>query len=239
MADLDLRKLWKLHLVDHQLADIRQRAAALDPGRKIQSEIATLTAKHDAQSAHLKALIGDQTDIELQQKSIDDKLKKMDKELYGGKVVNPKEVEAMQKEIANLKSKRGDLDVRLLELWESTPPAKKETEETAAIINEKKKELAEFQKKVMASKTQLEKEFKERSELRPRLAKEVPGPMLERYEMIRQKHGGIGMAGVTRKLSCEACGTNVPTKSVESAKEGKIVTCEACHRILYASDGLI
>ncbi len=164
MADLDLRKLWKLHLVDHQLADIRQRAATLDPGRKIQGELAALTAKHDAQLAHVKSMIGDQTDIELQQKSIDDKLKKMDKELYSGKVVNPKEVAAMQQEIAHQKTVRGDLDVRLLELWEAVPPAKKEEETTAGIIAEKKKELAEFQKKVMASKTQLEKEFKDRSE---------------------------------------------------------------------------
>jgi len=35
MAGLELRNLWKLHLVDHQLAEIRQKAAALDPGDPI------------------------------------------------------------------------------------------------------------------------------------------------------------------------------------------------------------
>jgi len=239
MADLELRKLWKLHLVDHQLADIRQRAAALDPGRKILAELASLNTKLEAQSAHVKTLVGNQTDIELEQKSLDDKLKRIDKELYGGKVVNTKEVALLEKEIAHLKSMKGDLDVKLLEIWEALPAAKKELAAVQALVATKNGELAEFQKKVLVVKAQLEKEFKERAELRPRLAREVAASMLDRYEAIRQKHGGIGMAGVSRKSSCEACGTNVPVKSVENSKEGKIVTCEACHRILYASDGLI
>jgi predicted nucleic acid-binding Zn-ribbon protein len=239
MAELDLRKLWKLHLVDHQLQDIRQRAAALDPGRKIQSELAALTAEFEVHSGQARALAADQTDMELQQRSIDEKIKRMDKDLYGGKVVNPREVEAMQKEIHHLKTVKGDLDLKILELWDKLPPIKKEADALEPQIREKKAQLAEFQKKVMAAKEQMEKEYKERSELRPRLAKEIPAPLLERYELIRKKHEGVGMAGVTRRGSCEACGTNVPTKSIEMAKEGKLVTCEACHRILYASDGLI
>src|SRR5690348_7343349 len=100
MADLDLRKLWKLHLIDLSLLEIRKRAAALDPGRKMQGELAALNAVYEAKTAHVKTLSGEQTDLELQQKSIDEKLKKIDKDLYGGKVVNPREVEALQKEIS-------------------------------------------------------------------------------------------------------------------------------------------
>jgi hypothetical protein len=239
MADLELRKLWKLHLVDHQLADIRLKAAALDPGRKIQAELAALKAAHDAQAAHVKSLVGNQTDIELEQKSLDEKLKRIDKDLYGGKVVNPKEVALLEKEIEHLKSLRGDLDLKILEIWDALPSAKKEADASQAEITAKNQELAEAQRKVLVIKAQLEKDFKERAAMRPQLAKEVSAPLLGRYELIRQKHAGVGMAGVSRKATCEACGTNVPTKSVMDAKDGKLVTCEACHRILYASDGLI
>jgi len=239
MPDLELRKLWKLHLVDHQLLDLRHRAAALDPGRKLLGELAALNAELEAKEAHAKALHAEQTDIELQQKTIDEKVKKLDKELYGGKFVNPKEVAVMEAEIVNLKKKRGDLDGQLLELWETLPPFQKETEEIREKVRAKKAQLDEFQKQVLVVKAQIEKEFKERSAARPQLAKEVAPAMLSRYELIRQKHAGTGMAGITRKGSCEACGTNLPTKTIEMAKEGKLVTCESCHRLLYFTEGLI
>lgn len=235
----DLRNLWRLHLVDLGLHEIRQRAAALDPGRKIQGELAALNTELEAKNEHLKTLRGEQTDIELRQKSIDEKLKKIDKELYGGKVVNPREVEALQKEIATLKKQRGDLDTKLLELWDAIPPVQAEVDVLAKKVAEKKAELDEYQKKVLKLKAQLEAEFKERSAQRPALAKEVPTSMLARYDSVRQKHAGIGMAGVTKNGNCDACGTKLPVKNIEAAKEGRIVTCEACHRILYASEGLI
>jgi predicted nucleic acid-binding Zn-ribbon protein len=239
MAEQDLRNLWKLHLIDASLHEIRQRAAALDPGRKLQSEIAALTAEHDSKAGAAKALSGEQTDLELQQKAIDEKLKKIDKELYGGKVVNPREVAALQKEIAALKSKRGDMDGRILELWEELPPIKKAADEVSAQLQAKQKEMDEYQKKLAQYKATLETEFKERSAKRGPLAQAVPPALLARYDAIRQKYGATGMANVSKNGSCEACGTNLPAKLIEGAKEGRIVTCEACHRILYVTDGLI
>lgn len=238
MSSLDLRKLWKLHLVDHAILEIRQKAAALDPGKAIQREIEKLTSEFNEKNDVAKKLSGEQTDLELFQKTIDEKLKKIDKELYGGKVVNPREVEAFQKEIEIFKRQKGDADVRILELWELVPPAKEEAEAVQKKIDAKKAELAEYQKKVVQFRSQLEAAFKEKSAQRPALAKDVPPAMLSRYEINRQKHDGIGMAEAV-KGHCSACGTLLPEKLIEGAKEGKIMTCESCHRILYASDGLI
>ena len=81
--------------------------------------------------------------------------------------------------------------------------------------------------------------FKERAAQRPIAAQEVPPALLARYEAIRKKYDGIGMARISKTGSCEACGTRLPTKVVEDVKDGRVVTCEACHRILYASEGLL
>ncbi|HZH98844.1 MAG TPA: C4-type zinc ribbon domain-containing protein [Fimbriimonadaceae bacterium] len=239
MTGLELRKLYKLHLVDSAIVDIRKRAAALDPGKKILGEIAALEAELSEKGGAAKGLSQEQTDLELQQKSIEEKLKRIDKKLYGGKVVNPREVETYEKEIAALKRQRSENDGRLLELWDLAPPAKAASEKIEQEIAAKKGELAEHQKKVVSTRTQLEQLFKEKSAQRPVLAKEVPPAYLARYEAIRQKQGGIGMAEVIKGQNCGACGMALPRKSVETAKEGKIVTCESCHRILYASEGLL
>lgn len=236
---LQLRALWKLNTIDAAIIDIRHKAASMDPGRKIQAEIDKLAAVFDEANAKAKALSAEQTDLELQQKTIEAKLKKIDGDLYGGKVVNPREVEDLQHQIDGLKKQRAKNDERILELWELVPPAKKAAEEAHAPIEVKKKELAEHQKKMIELKKTLEAEFKELNAKRPAALQGISAGLMARYDAIRQKHGGIAMATVDRRGNCTMCGTLLPKKTVESALEDKVVTCEECHRIIYATEGVI
>ncbi len=237
MASAELRRLHKLHLIDLALLEIRKRAAALDPGRKTAAEIATLQKQADESPG--KKLQTELIDLELQQKSFDDKLKKYDKELYSGKVVNPREVEAIQKEIAMLKKQRGNFDERILEIWEELPKAKKGLEQIEFAIAERKGQLAKQHQAALQEKSKLEAEFKQRSTERPVAAKEISPGLLARYEGARQKHGGVGMGEVAKNKTCAACGTHLPERVIQGLKEDKMITCESCHRILYYSEGIV
>jgi predicted nucleic acid-binding Zn-ribbon protein len=240
MAAGDIRKMWKLHLVDQAILQIRARAAALDPGKQIRREIEVLQQAFDDKGGKAKALLAEQHDLELQQKAIEDKLKKIDKTLYGGQVVNPREVEAYEKEIAALKRQREANDARLLELLELVPPAKAEADRIEQAIQSKQADLKKAGAEALKVKSQLEAEFKAKAAERPLAAKDVPPALLSRYESVRQKNGGIAMAQINlRTGSCGVCGTLLPTKLVETAKEERLVTCEACHRILYYTEGLV
>lgn len=238
MASSELRRLHRLHEIDQALLEIRKRAASLDPGREAAAELKALQARLEAAPA--KKLQAELNDLELQQKTFEDKIKRYDKDLYSGKVVNPREVEAMEKEIAHLKSKRTELDGRMLELWEELPEAKRQAEMLEKAVGEAQARLAQAQKAALALKSQLEADYAAKSKARPEAAKEVPPALLAKYEMIRQKHHGAGMGNVDVKTkSCAACGMNLPTRSIELLKEDKTVVCEACHRILYYTEGLV
>lgn len=239
MAELDLRRLHELHLIDAAIAEIKSKAAALDPGRKIQASMQQVQAQLDESVSQLRALQGEQSDLELKQKGIDEKLKKVDREIYGGSVVNAREVENLEKETANLKRQRTEIDSRLLELWDEIPPMQQKVAELEAQHAKLKQDLGVHQKKVMEDKAQLEAAFRARQQARPAALAQVPKPLLVRYDAIRQKAAGIGMADVVGKGFCGMCGTHLPEKLIESAREGRVVTCESCHRILYLSEGLI
>lgn len=239
MAELDLRRLHELHLIDAAIAEIKSKAAALDPGRKIQASMQQVQAQLDESGSQLRALQGEQSDLELKQKGIDEKLKKVDREIYGGSVVNAREVENLEKEIANLKRQRTEIDSRLLELWDEIPPMQQKVAELEAQHAKLKQDLGVHQKKVMEDKAQLEAAFRARQQARPAALALVPKPLLVRYDAIRQKAAGIGMADVVGKGFCGMCGTHLPEKLIESAREGRVVTCESCHRILYLSEGLV
>lgn len=239
MSSLELRRLHQLHLIDAAIVEIKSRAAALDPGRKLQAAIQQLQAQLDSAGERLRTLQGEQADLELKQQGIDAKLQKIDKEMYGGSVVNPREVENLEKEVANLKRQRGELDGRLLELWEAIPPVQKDVQDLESQKTKLKQDLAVHQKKVLQEKELLEAAFRQRQQDRPAALAQVPKPLLVRYDAIRQKAGGIGMADVVRNGFCGSCGTHLPEKLIEGAREGRVMTCESCHRILYLSEGLI
>lgn len=238
MASVELRKLWQLHQIDANLLEIQKRAANLDPGRATMAQIKALESEYAQVGGSAKQLHAEQTDLELQQKGMEDKLKKIDKDLYGGSIVNPREVEMLEKEIEAIKKRRGDLDIRLLELMDLVPPA----QAAAAVIEKKilalKSQLKEHQKKALDLKGQLEENYKRFAAARPKAAAEVEKVLLSKYESIRQRHGGIGMAEA-KTGSCGACGTKLPERTLTLLKDDKLTLCDNCHRILYFTEGLI
>jgi predicted nucleic acid-binding Zn-ribbon protein len=233
MPATGLDSLYQLHRIDLAILEVRKRAAALEPGKAIQAVIAQIEKEFDQADSEAKALGAELLDLELRQKSLEAKSKKINEDLYGGKVVNPREVEAMQHELELLKKQQGECDTRMLELYDLIPPAKERADEIAQRLAAEKAKLADFQKGVLREKARLEAEFaKLRQERTPAVARVDPA-LLRQYEAIRQKMGGVGMAEVMPNGSCSQCGVQVPEKAIDVAKQGRVVTCEACHRILF------
>ena len=239
MASSELQRLWKLSQIDSGLVEVRARAATLDVGQKILAEIAQLQKQEIEVGGHAKKLSAELTDLELSQKGIDEKLKRIDKEMYGGTVVSSREVENLEKETAALKRQRDANDEKILALWEVVPPAKEAVAKIEAQIASKQKQLVERKKAALVERTHLESEFARLNKLRPEAAKGVPPGLMSKYDSIRNRSGGVGMAEATKKNTCGMCGTFIPERAVQSLIEDKVVTCESCHRIFYYTEGLI
>lgn len=240
MPSTEISRLWRLAQIDNRLADVRKRAANLDVGQRLAAEVKALEAKEAEVGGAYRGQLGEQKDLELANQGIEDKLKRIDKELYGGKVVSPREVEALEKEIAALKRQRDRNDERLLELMESIPPAENEAKKWQRALDQRRKMLAERQAQAKVERAELETEYKALGAQRPEVAKSVSPSLLARYDGIRQKHGGIGMVDVNLKTTtCNGCGTHLPERTIQGLKDEKVMTCESCHRILYYTEGAV
>jgi len=239
MASAELQRLWKLSQVDAKIVEVRKTAAALDVGKTVLAQIEALKAKDAEVGGNYRSLKTEQTDLELAQKGIEEKLKRIDKELYGGKVVNPREVENFEREIVNLKKQRDHNDERLLELFDLVPPAKDAADKIESQIKAKKVELAEKQKAAIAQKAILEADFAKLNQARPEATRGIPPALMARYDGLRQRNGGIGMAECTKKQTCGHCGTVLPERTLQGLKDDKLITCESCHCILYYTEGVI
>ncbi len=238
MASLDLLRLWKLHQIDEKVIEIRKRAASLDAGGAEQAKLDLLMKQDADEGAKARALSSELLDEELAQKSIDDKIAKIEKDLFGGKIVNAREVENYQREILALHRQRDSHDPRLLELYELVPPAKAILEKLTKEIDGLKKVIADKRKAALIVKAELEKAYGELGKARPESAKLVLPQLLSRYESIRKNHQ-TAMTEIVKGRQCGSCGMSLPERTLALLQEDKTITCEACHRILYYSEGVV
>lgn len=232
MAAQDLDFLYRLHKIDSAIVEIKLRAANLNPGNEERAAIKAFQPTYAAAKKAQEDGRAEIKDLELQQASLKDKLTKTDKLLYGGTVVNPREVENYEKEIANIKQKMSSNDDRLLALIDAQPTHEKRYEVAAGKAKVLKEAADAAYEKALNLKAQLETQFKQLTSERGQAAAKVSPGMLKQYDAIRARQGGIGMAELEDNGSCRRCGTVLPEKTVLGVREGRLITCESCHRIL-------
>lgn len=236
MTPNELMKLFKLHQVDAAIADIKNRAAALDPGKEIMAKIAQAKAIHERDHKEASLLAGELKDHELQLATLGDKLKKIDKEIYGGSIVNAREAATLEKEVGATKAHMSSVEDRIIELLDLVPAARAKEEKATKVLAILDKQLKDHQAEVRQTQTQLAADYKENQAKRPLAAVGIDPGLMAKYEVIRAKSGGVGMAEVTANKRCGRCGMALPEKIMAMLAEDKYVTCESCHRILFKWD---
>ena len=231
MASTDLPRLWKLHEIDAGIREIQARASSFQPGKEFAEALKKLEAMDADSGGKYRALHAEQVDLELKIKSNQDKIAKIESDLFGGKVVNVREVEAYQTEIKMLRKHNEDFEARLLEIMEQVPPLKDATDKIAAQMTIAKRKLAEAKQSTLGERKEMEERYGRLVKARPEAAKLVPPALLAKYETIR-KGVGTGMAEL-KGMSCGGCGMALPERTLVAVREDRVTTCEGCRRILY------
>ena len=160
------------------------------------------------------------------------KIKAKEKSLYGGRIKEPREQVALQQNIENLKQHLAKLEDDALEALMAQEQAetslkalKKSLEEGVAAFKEKRAQLEKEQE-------QLVKHARALKARREKLISAIPAATLARYEKLRKKKGGVAIARLAGR-SCGACGASLPTAIVQKAREGQLVECPLCGRLLH------
>ena len=233
-----MMRLHKLHEIDRAILQIRKRAAAMEEGVKLQSLAEKAKAVFAEANAKYHEKHGEQRDLELANQQIADKVLSIEKQLFGGKVTNPKEIEALEHQKAGLIANQATNDEKILSYWDDVPPLKVAAEEAKKHAEVAIKKLTDWKTMAATQKIELEIRFKELSSQRPALAKTIGPALMGRYDSIRAK-SQVGMADVTHEKTCEECGSTIPEMVMVQLIDDKVVICEGCGRILYYTGGVI
>jgi predicted nucleic acid-binding Zn-ribbon protein len=207
------------------LAERQSRRQALG-----QELVAAETALSDATAAQTKA--------EADLAPVRERLARDERTVDGGTLTDPKTLKAMIDEIAHLRTRISTLEDEELELMEAVENAEAERVRVRAERTAIEDEMRALIAKRDAAVGDLQADLADRRSVRAGLVAEIPGPLVDAYEKVRARSGGVGAAALQGRR-CTGCGLEANPSDYEhylAAAADEILRCEECDRILVRTE---
>jgi predicted nucleic acid-binding Zn-ribbon protein len=172
------------------------------------------------------------TRLESDADSLSRKAEAEERRLYDGSVANPKELDAIQHEVANLKARRSRVEDELLDQMERREDLEGRVRQAEAELTEAEERLREIMGSSSVELADVEKALASRRSEREVLAPELDEELLDLYEDLRRQKKGIGAAALQDGV-CQGCHQKLSALELERLKRTEgIRRCEYCRRIL-------
>ncbi len=162
--------------------------------------------------------------------------------LDSGAVTSPKDLENLQREIASLAKRQGDLEDVVLDVMERRESAQERVTELTGRVSAVETRTGESRAKRDTAQESIDAESADVTKERAAVAASVPADLLKLYEKLREQQDGVGAARLFQRR-CEGCQLELnitELNDVRAAAPDAVVRCENCRRILVrtAESGL-
>ena len=163
----------------------------------------------------------------------DEGKKATEKRMRMNRIKNVKELQALQREIDLMRQANGEVEEDLIRIMQELDGVK-------AQIQAKQTEMATMQEGWLKKQKELEDEIhgideavSQAATRRQRIAAQVTGDLISRYELIFSRRGGTAVVEVNAGI-CQGCFMNIPPQLWnEIIRNEKLHLCPSCQRILF------
>jgi len=228
----DIVRLIELQKLDLEILKLERSMAEVPEAlKKAKEKKESLEGK----LANLTAIIEEK---EAQRKLFEEELKEEIKRLKQTQarltqIRGTREYQILLAEIEEIKRTNKQKEEEILKLMEEVEKLTEEKNKIEEELNKITQIFDEENKKFEELCQRLKEEIAKLSEKRAQMAKKVSSGILRKYEMIRQKKGGIGIAPVDNGV-CEGCHMAIPPQLyIEIQKDKRFHECPHCKRIIY------
>jgi predicted nucleic acid-binding Zn-ribbon protein len=221
-----------LQTIDRRLQELEQSLSSV-AGRVLQlrDEIETAQTELDSltQEDQQAAAARGQLERELAESEALIRNKRMRLNL----VRNDKELQALGHEVETLRENNQRLEAEVLASMQTAEPRAPRIKELTELIEQKRAELKATEREIAAELEDLKMSIARQRVDRDKEAEQVDPSLLQRYEMIFNRRGGLAVA-VARSCTCQGCRMRLPPQLYnEIQKHLQIHFCPNCQRILY------
>jgi hypothetical protein len=225
--------LYQLQRIDSALDRGRERLAAIAAHLNDDSALAAALGEYEAASSEHHRLHGQQQDLELEVADLREKLDALEKKLYGGSILNPKELAAMQQDAQQFRNLISSREDRLIELYDLVEVAAQRLATTSEQLEGQRAAYAAAQRELEAEREQLERTVAEQERQSASLRAESDPQALRTYASLRRTRAGLAVADVSQR-TCQGCRVSLPVSEETRARTSQeLVLCQSCGRILH------
>ncbi len=228
-------RLLALQDTDTSIDRLRARRRTLDEGGELAAARATADEAERRLGEiglRLDELRRDGSRFELEIDSMTQKEHAEQARMYDGSIVNAKELEALQHEIASVQKRRSDREDELLAILEIREQLEAESTAAEAERATLRARADEVSAEASAELARIDAELVERTAARDSLAAEIEPDVLELYDDLRRQKKGVGAAALVDGV-CQACHEQLSAVVLDRLKRAEGVRrCEHCRRIL-------
>lgn len=226
-----VKQLHQLQEIDLELESNEQALRQITSQLGESEVVVGARDKLNLEQQRLEELKRQQHSVEWEIDGITSKLTTTEKELYSGKIGNPKELANLQQEIDGLKARRNQIEEKALETMEQVELA---TRSAATLDSELKALEAAWQSQQQQLSTdseQLQTLLSNLKHKRQLLAAEIDPQVIEVYHDLK-KQKGTAVAKVEQGI-CRGCRISLPITELQRTRSGNLVRCSSCGRILF------
>ena len=224
-------QLYKLQRIDHELQGSQRELNEIEIQLNDDESLARAKSKLASEKAQLKDTEKRQKEAEWELEELQQKAKKINDKLYGGKVKNSKELISLDLESKELSKNIHKKEDELLELMSKAEDIQGKIRNDNQELKGLTEEWQRRQQMLTLRKLEVEAKLARLQHNREELTKQINPEALELYEQIKMTKEQP-VAKVERGR-CQGCHITLPTTQWQKAKAGNLVQCDSCNRILY------
>ncbi|MFE9863165.1 zinc ribbon domain-containing protein [Streptomyces sp. NPDC005506] len=244
-APADQIRLLDVQALDVRLSQLAHKRKSLPEHAEIESLTADLAQLRDllvASQTEESDTAREQTKAEQDVDLVRQRAVRDQQRLDSGAVTSPKDLESLQREIASLAKRQGDLEDVVLEVMERRESAQERVTELTARVSAVQAKVDDATARRDTATQALDDETATATKERELVAGSVPADLLKLYDRLRAQSGGVGAARLYQRR-CEGCRLELnitEVNDVKAASPDTVLRCENCHRILVrtAESGL-
>jgi len=218
---------------------VRQREALPE-----RPELGAVEGELAVAEAELLATRGRRDDVAARERRLGDeaesteqRAREVEKRLYSGEVSSPRELQAMQTDVEQLRRRCRDIEDRQLVAMEEREAVDADVAVIQARFDALEQRATVLRDAIADQERRIDTELGEAAARRRDAAAPLDAKLLREYERCREQARGIGIARLVG-LTCQGCHLTIPSTEAERIRKqppDAVAHCDNCGCILVAS----
>lgn len=219
-----------LDRLQHRRDTLPERATLTE----VEAAIAQLASRRRVVAGRRDELSHEEQRLGDEAAALREKAAEVETKMYSGSVSSPRELQAMQADVEQLRRHERAVEVRELELMEALEPVERDLELLDGERSKLDVQSRDTRSSLERSEVDIDHEMSEERQARDAIAGEIDPALVTEYERRRARAQGVGVARLVGS-TCQGCHLSIPSTEVDQirkAPEGSLQFCDNCGCIL-------